>query len=116
MKLLFLRLLPVFLVCAFAAKAENVAQCFTVHEMVKTEDIRYGVDAVSRCAQEYDAVYVMVSFLDGKGNHLDDGVWAIYWCRPGRHEVHEFAIPAKALGFTRVVLRKITTNSVEALR
>ena len=110
-------LLPVLvLVCAFTARAENVAQCFSVHEIVKTEEIRYLVDAVSRCTKVYDAVYVMVSFLDGKGRHLDDGVWATYWCRPGRREVHEFAIPGHALGFERVVIRKITTDWVEALR
>ena len=67
-----------------SARAEDVSQCFVVHEMVKSEDLRYFVDAVSKCSREYDAVYVMVSFLDAKGSHLDDGVWAIYWCRPGR--------------------------------
>jgi len=106
-----------FACCLVApARAENVSQCFTVHEMVKTEEIRYLVDAVSRCSKVYDAVYVMVSFLDSAGRRLDDGVWATYWCRPGRREVHEFAIPSHALGFTRVVLRKITTDSHEALR
>jgi hypothetical protein len=59
---------------------------------------------------------VLVSFLDHAGKHLDDGVWAIYWCRPGRREIHEFAIPAGALGFARVVLNRITVDSAEALR
>jgi hypothetical protein len=95
---------------------EDVATCFVVHDMYKSEELRYFVDATSRCSREYDAVYVMVSFLDAKGARLDDGVWAIYWCRPGRHEVHEFGIPAKANGFHRVVLRKITTDSEIALR
>ena len=84
--------------------------------MVKSEDQRYFVDATSRCSREYDAVYVMVSFLDSKGSRLDDGVWAIYWCRPGRREIHEFGIPTRATGFHRVVLRKITVDSTEALR
>ena len=109
-------LLPLLLFASAHAHAEDVSQCFVVHEMVKSEDLRYFVDAVSRCSREYDAVYVMVSFLDAKGGHLDDGVWAIYWCRPGRREVHEFGIPARAAGFHSVVLRKITANSVEALR
>lgn len=98
------------------AAPEDVAHCFVVHDMYKSEELRYYVDAVSKCSREYDAVYVMVSFLDAKGARMDDGVWAIYWCRPGRHEVHEFGIPAKATGFNRVVLRKITVDSVEALR
>jgi hypothetical protein len=58
----------------------------------------------------------MVSFLDSKGARMDDGVWAIHWVRPGRREVHEFGIPARAEGFHRVVLRKITVDSIEALR
>lgn len=98
------------------AHAEDVSHCFVVRDMYKSEEFRYYVDATSRCSREYEAVYVMVSFLDAKGAHMDDGVWAIYWCRPGRHEVHEFGIPSKANGFNRVVLRKITVDSVEALK
>jgi hypothetical protein len=109
--------LPVILLAgAFSANAEDVAHCFVVHEMVKTEDSRYLVDAVSRCSREYDAVYVMVSFLDAEGKLLDNGVWAIYWCRPGRREVHEFQIPRGATGFARVTISKVTTDSVEALK
>lgn len=95
---------------------EDVAHCFVVHEMVRSEDERYFVDAVSRCSHVYDAVYVMVEFLDAKGRRLDDGVWAIYWCRPGRREVHEFGVSKRAEGFYRVVLKKITVDSTEALR
>jgi hypothetical protein len=109
-------LLPLLLFAPTPVHAEDVSQCFVVREMVKSEELRYFVDATSRCSQEYEAVYVMVSFLDVKGGHLDDGVWAIYWCRPGRREVHEFGIPTRAAGFNRVVLRKITVDSVEALR
>lgn len=97
-------------------RTENIANCFVVNQMSKSEDARYFVNAVSRCHREYDAVYVMVSFLDATGNRLGDGVWAIYWCRPGRREVHEFGIPHKAQGFERVVLRGITTDAELALR
>jgi len=110
------QLILLTLFAAISVRAEDLGKCFHVREMVKTEDIRYLVDAVSECSHEYDAVYVMVSFLDKRGNHLDDGVWAIYWCRPGRREVHEFAIPAGAAGFDRVVLTKITGDPSEALR
>ena len=110
---LILLLLPFLPLPALAA--ENVGQCFHVRQMVKTEEIRYLVDAVSQCSHEYEAVYVMVKFLDHAGKSLDDGVWAIYWCRPGRREIHEFAIPAGALGFERVVLTRVTTNAREAL-
>jgi hypothetical protein len=99
-----------------AVSAEDVSHCFVVNEMVKSEDYRYFIDAVSNCSREYDAVYVRVSFLDAKGRHLDDGVWAIYWCRPGRRELHEFGIPSGAAGFKRVALRKITVDFMEALR
>jgi hypothetical protein len=89
---LILLLLPFLPLPALAA--ENVGQCFHVRQMVKTEEIRYLVDAVSQCSREYEAVYVMVKFLDHAGKSLDDGVWAIYWCRPGRREIHEFAYPS----------------------
>jgi hypothetical protein len=102
--------------CTVALHAENVANCFAVHKMVKTEDYRYLVDATSHCSREYDAVYVMVSFLDARGKRLSDGVWAIYWCRPGRREIHEFGIPRGADGFERVTIRRITTDSEVALR
>ena len=98
-----------------AARAENVSNCFAIREMVKTEAARYLVSAVSRCGRTYDAVYVMVSFHDAKGKHLGNGAWAIYWCRPGRSEIHEFGIPREARGFTRVVLHKITTDFNEVL-
>ncbi len=104
------------LACASNLRAEDVAQCFTVREMVKTEDQRYLVNAISRCSREYDAVYVMVSFWAKDGSHMDNGVWAIYWCRPGRREIHEFQIPRGAAGFTKVTVRKITTDSEVALR
>lgn len=100
---------------ASETRLENVSQCFSVRQMVKSEDVRYFVDATSHCSREYDAVYVQVSFLDAAGRHLDDGVWAIYWCRPGRRETHEFGIPKTAFGFERVVLRRITTDFAEAL-
>jgi|SRR5579862_933300 len=118
MKYLQLRcvLLVCLLACAITARAEDVSQCFSVHEMVKTEEIRYLVDAVSHCTKVYDAVYVLVSFLDDHGKHLDDGVWATYWCRPGRREIHEFAIPKFASGFVQVIVRKITTDSRVALQ
>jgi len=113
----FLSLLPLlWFAPAPTAHVEDVSHCFVIREMVWSEEERYYVDATSRCSREYDAVYVMVSFLDAKGARLDDGVWAIYWCRPGRREIHEFGIPKQAEGFRRVVLRKITVDSTEALR
>jgi len=113
---LFLGILPLFL-CAPAARAaaEDVSKCFVVHEMSKSEDVRYLVDAVSHCAHEYDAVYVAVTFLDGTGRNLGEGVWPVYWLRPGRREFHEFSVPRHAFGFERVVLRRITTDYAEAL-
>lgn len=99
-----------------AVHAEDVSKCFIVHGMSKNDDVRYLVDAVSRCAQEYDAVYVMVSFLDGAGRFLGNGVWPVYWCRPGRREFHEFSVPRTATGYERVVLRRITTDFREALQ
>lgn len=103
------------LVLAVPAFAEDVARCFQIREMAKTEAGRYGVHAVSRCSKTYDAVYVMVSFQDAKGKHMDDGVWAIYWCRPGRVEIHEFAVPRSAYGFHKVVLRGITLDAEQGL-
>lgn len=103
------------LLLAVPVFAEDVAHCFEIREMQKTEPGRYGVHAVSNCARTYDAVYVMVSFFDAKGKHMDDGVWAIYWCRPGRTEIHEFAVPRAAYGFHRMSLRGITIDAEKGL-
>jgi len=111
------KLLPLllFVFSATPARSENLSQCFDIREMVKSTEFRYYVDSVSHCAHEYETVYVMVSFLDSKGKHMDNGVWAIYGLRPGRPEVHEFAVPLAAQGFASVVLRKITTDVMEAI-
>jgi hypothetical protein len=111
------KLLPLLLLVfsATPARSENLSQCLNIREMVKSTEFRYYVDAVSRCAHEYETVYVMVSFLDNAGKRMDDGVWAVYGLRPGRAEVHEFAVPKAAQGFARVVLRKITTDVMEAI-
>jgi hypothetical protein len=111
------KLLPLllFVFSATPARSENLSQCFNIHEMVKSTEARYYVDAVSHCAHDYETVYVMVSFLDANGKHMDNGVWAIYGLRPGRPEIHEFAVPRAAQGFASVVLRKITTDVVEAI-
>jgi hypothetical protein len=116
MKLPTLRVSLFLILSACFCRAESIDKCFTVHRMVKSEEGRYLIEATNRCSQEYDAVYVLVSFSDGQGKRLDDGVWAIYWSRPGRHEIHEFGIPKGAVGFERVTLRKITINAEEALR
>jgi hypothetical protein len=40
----------------------------------------------------------------------------MYFVTPGAHRVTRFAIPAAVWGFESVNVRKITTDSVEALR
>jgi len=43
-------------------------------------------------------------------------VWAMYFVTPGTHRVTRFTAPLTVPEFASVSIRKITTDSVEALR
>ena len=93
----------------------SVSDCFKVHALVKMDDIHYWADWTNACPYTIDSVYVMVSFNSRAKEQFSDGVWPMYFVTPGTHRVTRFTIPAKALGFESLKVRKITTDSTEAL-
>jgi hypothetical protein len=99
-----------------AAETPKVSECFKVNSLVKTDEVHYWADWTNQCPYTIDAVYVLVGFVSKLSIHLGDGVWPMYFVTPGAHRLTRFAIPATVLGFESVNVRKITTDSVEALR
>jgi hypothetical protein len=99
-----------------AAETPKVSECFKVNSLTKTDEVHYWADWTNQCPYTIDAVYVLVGFVSKLSTHLGDGVWPMYFVTPGTHRLTRFAIPATVLGFEFVNVRKITTDSVEALR
>lgn len=98
------------------AQTPKVSDCFKVNSMFKIDEEHYWADWTNQCPYTIDAVYVLVAFASKFSNHLGDGVWPMYFVTPGTHRLTRFSIPATVLGFESINIRKITTNSVEALR
>jgi hypothetical protein len=112
--------IALFLCSGFAAAADlpkvQVPDCFKVHRLLKTDDAHYWADWTNTCPYTIDAVYVMVHFFDHSLKQLGDGVWPMYFVRPGVHRVTRFSIPAEAAGFEFIRVKEITTNWAKALR
>ncbi len=99
-----------------AAEQPKVSQCFKVRALVKMDEEHYWADWTNACPYTIDSVYVMVGFADKAKAHLTNGVWAMYFVTPGTHRVTRFTAPLTVPEFASVSIRKITTDSVEALR
>lgn len=100
----------------WAADKPHVSECFKVHALVKTDADHYWADWTNSCPYTIDAVYVLVAFADKSRKLLGDGVWAMYFVMPGAHRVTRFSAPAVASSFEYVNVRRITADSVLALR
>ncbi len=93
----------------------QVQDCFKVQRLLKTDEAHYWADWTNTCPYTIDAVYVMVHFFDQSLKQLGDGVWPMYFVRPGMHRVTRFSIPKEAAGFEFIRVRQITTDWVLAL-
>jgi hypothetical protein len=99
-----------------SVKAPAVKECFKVHRLLKTDETHYWADWTNTCPYIIDSVYVMVGFVDGFSKYLGDGVWPMYFILPGMHRVTRFSVPKGVDGFESILVRRITTNSTEALQ
>jgi hypothetical protein len=117
--------IALFLCSGFACAADTPAdtpadtaipKCFKVRRLLKTDDTHYWADWKNTCPFTIDQVYVMVRFQDRSRKTLDNGVWPMYFILPGVHRVTRFSIPAGAVGFEFIRVRRITTDFLEALR
>ncbi len=117
---LAVRAVPFALLCGGAASAGDhpptVPECFKVHRLLKTDATHYWADWTNTCPYTIDSVYVMVGFQDQSRRHLGDGVWPMYFVLPGVHRVTRFSVPVGVDGFEVISVRRITTDSAEALR
>ena len=89
------------------------SNCFRVNRLLKSDDVHYWAEWTNACPYTIDAVYVLVRFLDNGRNELANGVWPMYFVRPGVHNVNRFSAPVG--GFSTVALHRITTDFAEAL-
>ena len=101
---------------ALAGDKPTVAQCFQVHSLTRTDGEHYWADWTNACPYTIDSVYVMIDFRDKSHRRLGDGVWGLHFITQGAHRVTRFSTPRGVDGFEFVDLRKVTTDSVEALR
>src|SRR5580658_6548453 len=121
--------IAMLLCCGFACAADTAAdipapmhadkaipKCFKVRRLLKTDDAHYWADWTNTCPFTIDQVYVMVRFQDRSRKTIGNGVWPMYFILPGVHRVTRFSIPAGAVGFEFIRVRRITTNTLEALR
>jgi hypothetical protein len=107
--------------CGVACSADKPAdkaipECFKVRALLRTDDTHYWADWANTCPFIIDQVYVMVGFEDRSRRTLGTGVWPMYFILPGVHRVTRFSVPVGVSGFEFVKVRRITTNSEEALR
>ncbi len=101
-------------VAVFAGSPE-LTECFKVNELLKTDAEHYWANWSNACPYTIDSVYVAVRFSDRSGVNLGEGVWALHFLPPGAHRVTRFTTPQSVADFDSVRVRKITSNSEEAL-
>jgi hypothetical protein len=101
---------------ALAGDTPTVPQCFQVHSLTRTDGEHYWADWTNACPYTIDSVYVMIGFRDKFHKLLGDGVWGLHFITQGAHRVTRFSAPRGVAGFEFVDIRKVTTDSAEALR
>lgn len=107
--------LPLLLAGLAAAATPDVSECFKVHALIKMDQDHYWADWSNACPYTIDSVYVMIRFASKSSIGLGDGVWGLHFVTPGTHRVIRFTAPLSVPDFDSVQVRKITTDSAEAL-
>ena len=98
-----------------AAAQPVVSQCFKVHSLIKMDEDHYWANWANACPYTIDSVYIMVKFSSRSRVSLGNGVLALHFVVPGTHQVTRFTAPKSVPDFDFIEVRKITTNSEEAL-
>ena len=101
---------------AFPGDRPAVPQCFKIHALIRADGEHYWADWTNACPYTIDSVYVMIGFRDKSRKRLGDGVWGLHFITQGAHRVTRFSTPRGVDGFEFVDIRKVTTDSTEALR
>jgi hypothetical protein len=79
------------------------------------DEDHYWANWANACPYTIDSVYVLVRFSNRSRNQLGNGVWALHFVVPGTHQVMRLTAPRAVPDFDFVQVRKITTDSLEAL-
>ena len=103
-------------IAALAGDKPAVSECFQIHSLTRMDGDHYWADWTNACPYTIDSVYVMIGFRDKFHNLLGDGVWALHFITQGVHRVTRFSAPAGVGAYEFVDIRKVTTDSSEALR
>jgi len=101
---------------ALAGDQPAISDCFQVHSLTRMDSDHYWADWTNACPYTIDSVYVMIGFRDKFHNLLGDGVWGLHFITRGAHRVTRFSAPAGVGTYEFVDIRKVTTDSSEALR
>jgi hypothetical protein len=110
------RLLAVLVLTGAVGCAESrVSDCFKVSYLTKMDSEFYWASWTNQCPYTIDSVYVMIEFADRLKHHVGNGVWGLHFIQPGAHRVIRFTAPASCSEYQSIKVRKITTNSEEAL-
>ena len=98
-----------------AAASPEVSECFKVHSLIRMDQDHYWANWTNACPYTIDSVYVMIRFAGKSVSGPGDGVWGLHFVTPGTHRVTRFSAPLSVPDFESVHVRKITTDSAEAL-
>jgi hypothetical protein len=101
--------------CCAWAQQPSVSECFKVHSLIKMDGDHYWAKWANACPYTIDSVYVLVGFMDKARKIVGNGVWGLHYITPGQGRVTRFSTPPNVSNYEIVNVRKITTDSEEAL-
>lgn len=109
-------LVPLLLLTSVISCAETkISDCFKVSYLTKMDSEHYWASWTNTCPYTIDSVYVMIEFADRFKHHVGNGVWGLHFILPGAHRVIRFTAPATCSEYHTIKIRKITSDSEEAL-
>ncbi len=111
----FVALAVLFAAASPAAEKPSVTECFKIQALTKTDSDHYWADWANTCPYTIDSVYVKIGFSDKFRKPLGSGVMGLHFILQGAHRVTRFSTPSGVAGFEFVHVRKVTTDSEDAL-
>jgi len=111
------KLVGMLVLSSLAAFAEQpkVTDCFKVNSLIRMDEDHYWANWTNSCPYTIESVYVMVGFVNKFKEMVGKGVWALHYIDPGVWRVTRLSTPPSVSDYVSVSIRKITTDSEEAL-
>jgi hypothetical protein len=98
-----------------SAQQPKITDCFKVQSLIKMDDEHYWANWKNTCPYIIDSVYVLVGFEDRAKRPTGQGVLGLHYITPGTWRVTRLTTPPSVRNYEFVSVRKITTDSDEAL-